>query len=159
MDRMFRKAAFGGFNKEDVMQYIETMKTEFFDYKSQVEETIRELNEKLASLESADISGTSKTEGFLHSDDPAMSINEAAEHLKRVADEICEKMSRLIGALPQQTPAQPEPQTNEAPASPEEKVELMLQQLFTNKPAAASKQPTEKQPAFSIGDVLPAYLK
>lgn len=159
MDRMFRKATFGGFNKEDVMQYIETMKTEFFDYKSQVEETIRELNEKLASLESAGISGSaSSEEESLHTGDPAMSINEAAEHLKRVADEICEKMSRLIGTLPQQNTCKPEPKADETPVSPEDKVEQMLQQLFSNKPAA-SKQPQEVRRSFSIGDVLPAYLK
>ena len=51
MNRLLRKATFGGFNKEDVMQYIETMKTEFFDYKAQVEETIHELNEKLQAFE------------------------------------------------------------------------------------------------------------
>ena len=103
MERLFRKAAFGGFNKEDVIQYIETMKTEFFEYKAQVEETIRELNEKLQALEQTALPETPQAVVFpVLEGDPAMSINEATNHLKQVADELCEKMNRLIGSLPQE---------------------------------------------------------
>ncbi len=51
-DRLFRKNVFGGFNKDDVIDYIENMKNEFFEYRSQVEQTVKELNKKVASLES-----------------------------------------------------------------------------------------------------------
>lgn len=50
-DRLFRKNVFGGFNKDDVIDYIENMKNEFFEYRSQVEQTVKELNGKVASLE------------------------------------------------------------------------------------------------------------
>lgn len=36
-NRLFRKAAFGGFNKEDVINYIEKTKNDFFEYKQQSE--------------------------------------------------------------------------------------------------------------------------
>ena len=85
MNRMFRKATFGGFNKEDVMQYIENMKNEFFDYKAQVEETIRALNEKLALAEPNDPEAQPLAE---QPTDTATSINEATAHLKQVADEL-----------------------------------------------------------------------
>ena len=46
----FRKAAFGGFNRRDVISYIEKMRNESFEYKKQVEETVKSLNEKIREL-------------------------------------------------------------------------------------------------------------
>ncbi len=166
MERLFRKAAFGGFNKEDVMQYIETMKTEFFEYKAQVEETIRELNEKLQALEQTAL--PEKPQAVVSpvlEGDPAMSINEATNHLKQVADELCEKMNRLIGSLPQEQADDQiaadhhEQATPQTPQTPDDKVDALLQNLFTN---AADEKPQQSKPdkrAFSISDVLPAYLQ
>ncbi len=158
MNRLFRKATFGGFNKEDVMQYIETMKTEFYDYKAQVEETIRELNEKLQSFEqTGDAADGTAVVSSAVSGDPAMSINEATNHLKQVADELCEKMNRLIGSLPQQ---KAEPAANpEAPKTPEDKVDALLQNLFQSEKKEKAKQITPANANLSIADVLPAYLK
>lgn len=51
-ERLFRNSVFGGFNKDDVIDYIENMKNEFFEYRSQVEQTVKELNKKIAELES-----------------------------------------------------------------------------------------------------------
>ena len=51
-ERLFRNSVFGGFNKDDVIDYIENMKNEFFEYRSQVEQTVKELNKKIAALES-----------------------------------------------------------------------------------------------------------
>ena len=158
MERLFRKAAFGGFNKEDVMQYIETMKTEFFEYKAQVEETIRELNEKLQALEQTALPETPQAVVFpVLEGDPAMSINEATNHLKQVADELCEKMNRLIGSLPQQKAA-PDAKPEES-KTPEDKVDALLQNLFQSEKEDKAKQTTPANTKLSIADVLPAYLK
>ena len=158
MNRLFRKATFGGFNKEDVMQYIETMKTEFYDYKAQVEETIRELNEKLQSFEqTGDAADGTAVVSSAVSGDPAMSINEATNHLKQVADELCEKMNRLIGSLPQQK-AEPDAKP-EAPKTAEDRVDALLQNLFQSEKEEKAKQTTPANAKLSIADVLPAYLK
>lgn len=50
-ERLFRNSVFGGFNKDDVIDYIENMKNEFFEYRSQVEQTVKDLNKKIAALE------------------------------------------------------------------------------------------------------------
>ena len=176
MNRLFRKAKFGGFNKEDVMQYIETMKTDFFDYKAQVEETIRELNEKLAVLEKTD---APKAEPPAESseDGAALSINEATEHLKQVADELCDKMNRLIGRIqgeapnetdaeaeaePEQMPeevTEPEPEPEpEQPETPQDKVQALLDGLFSKPCDDAPAQP-EAPKSFDLSDVFPAYTK
>ena len=156
MNRLFRKATFGGFNKEDVMQYIETMKTEFFDYKAQVEETIHELNEKLQAFEqSGETSDVSAA--VFQTGDPAMSITEATDHLKQVADELCEKMNRLIGILPKQEAA--EKKEPETPATADDKVNALLQHLFSGESAKGQKKNAPAPATLSINDVLPAYLK
>lgn len=156
MNRMFRKATFGGFNKEDVMQYIENMKNEFFDYKAQVEETIRTLNEKLALAEPNAPAAQPAAE---QPADTATSINEATAHLKQVADELCDKMNRLLGRIrPEENEeAAPEPPQPAEPATPDDKVEQLLNHLFTGE-AKGTAAPVPKAPA-SLGDVLPAYCK
>ncbi len=155
MDRMFRKATFGGFNKEDVMQYIENMKNEFFDYKAQVEQTIRALNEKLALAEPAGPAAQPQPE---QPADTATSINEATAHLKQVADELCEKMNRLLGRIqPEEAEAaKPEAAAPAPPTTPEDKVEQLLNGLFTGEKKAAAPAPKS---AVSLSDVLPAYCK
>lgn len=155
-NRLFRKAKFGGFNKEDVMQYIETMKTEFFDYKAQVEETIRELNERLALFEQNGEPEAEPTADF--GDGTALSINEATEHLKKVADELCDKMSRLLGRM-QGDAAEDEPAAEpQQPETPQDKVQSLLSGLFSKKQDKAP-QPTEAPKAFDLDDVFPAYTK
>ena len=151
MNRMFRKATFGGFNKEDVMQYIENMKNEFFDYKAQVEETIRALNEKLALAEPTDSAVQLPAE---EPADTATSINEATAHLKQVADELCDKMTRLLGRIRPEEAEKAEP---EAPQTPDDKVEQLLSHLFTGE----AKEPAAPAPkaSVSLGDVLPSYCK
>lgn len=161
MNRMFRKATFGGFNKEDVMLYIENMKQEFFDYKAQVEETIRALNEKLAQAEPVE-AAVQQTE---ESADTATSINEATAHLKQVADELCDKMNRLLGRLQPEAAeetenaaaAEPEAAEPELPPTAEDKVEQLLTHLFSGESADAPAPTTRTNVALS--DVLPAYCK
>ena len=158
-NRLFRKAKFGGFNKEDVMQYIETMKKDFFDYKAQVEETIHELNDRLASFEGTGDASAEKAAVF--ADGNALSINEATEHLKQVADELCDKMSRLIGRIRDEDVDEPEPQPApepEAPVLPQDKVESLLSSLFTGKKSDAP-APADTPKTFDLNDVFPAYTK
>lgn len=159
INRLFRKAKFGGFNKEDVMQYIETMKKEFFDYKAQVEETIRELNERLAAFEGTDAADAGKAAAF--ADGNALSINEATAHLKEVADELCDKMSRLIGRIQDEDAdaqeAEPEPEPK-APEQPQDKVQSLLSGLFTGR-KSEEPAPAPAPKTFDLSDVFPAYTK
>ena len=50
-DILFKKAAFGGFDKEDVMNYIAKITDEFLTYKNQTIATIDKLQEKIGELE------------------------------------------------------------------------------------------------------------
>lgn len=126
-ERLFRNSVFGGFNKEDVIDYIENMKNEFFEYRSQVEETVKGLNKRIATLESeakeaniraneaenkvADALKSSKDaeerlalekaaiEKKGESGDPIEEINLATDRLRRVADEICNNLSSFIDRI------------------------------------------------------------
>ena len=48
---VFRKTSFGGFNRKDVIDYIESIKNEYADYKSKAEKTIAELQARIEELE------------------------------------------------------------------------------------------------------------
>lgn len=50
-DILFKKATFGGFDKEDVMNYIAKITDEFQAYKNQTIVTIDKLQEKIGELE------------------------------------------------------------------------------------------------------------
>lgn len=52
-DIIFKKAAIGGFDKEDVMNYIAKITDEFQAYKQQAQKTITELKANVAELEKA----------------------------------------------------------------------------------------------------------
>lgn len=47
---VFRRATFGGFNRKDVIDYIERIKNEFLEYKNGVEKTIAELRQQISEL-------------------------------------------------------------------------------------------------------------
>lgn len=126
-ERLFRNSVFGGFNKEDVIDYIENMKNEFFEYRSQVEETVKGLNKRIATLENevkaaniraneaenkvADALKSSKAaeerlalekaaiEEKGESGGPIEEINLATDRLRRVADEICDNLSSFIDRI------------------------------------------------------------
>lgn len=96
----FRKAAFGGFNREDVINYIEKMKNEFFDYKKEVEATVAQLNEKIRELEtlcetkSDPIAeeNTTADNTYETENDAVSDINEATLKLRMVADDLCKSL-------------------------------------------------------------------
>ena len=99
----FRKSTFG-FNRRDVINYIEKMRNESFEYEKQVEETVNSLNEKIIELENAarlmevDLSVSDEAE-----DAPAAEnmsdINDATKHLKSVADELCRSLGEFMEKL------------------------------------------------------------
>lgn len=98
----FRKAAFGGFNRKDVISYIEKMKNETYEYKLQVEQTVSSLNEKIAELEqAAALVQVELPEAEKESSAPVITgdIKDATRHLKSVADELCRSLGDFIEKL------------------------------------------------------------
>lgn len=103
----FRKAKIGGFNKKDVISYIEKMRNDFFDYKTAVESTIDTLNAKINELEALmsekdEISAEAVAEPVAEpavSSDPLTNINEATSQLKMVADELCRNLSVFMSKI------------------------------------------------------------
>ncbi|MBR3815961.1 MAG: hypothetical protein IKJ27_04475 [Clostridia bacterium] len=99
----FRKAKIGGFNKKDVISYIEKMRNDFFDYKTAVESTIDTLNAKINELEALMNEQTVAEEASVNVQpepsapvDPLANINEATSQLKMVADELCRNLSDFM---------------------------------------------------------------
>lgn len=104
----FRKSAFGGFNRKDVIEYIEKMKNETYEYKLQVEETVKNLNEKICELENAaSFIGDSCEADFVAGDSSSVTlsresvgdISQATRQLKSVADELCKNLGDFIEKL------------------------------------------------------------
>ena len=115
-NRLFRKAVIGGFNKDDVIDYIESMKNEFFEYRKQVEATIGELNQKIKELEeagsvirdpdapSAPVHIPDELEPFENDFKNNVSfsvdeINAATDHLKQTADKLCENLTEFMDKI------------------------------------------------------------
>ncbi len=101
----FRRAAIGGFNRQDVIEYIEKMKNEFFDYKKEVEQTVSQLNEKISQLEQlcetkeADFVqeiAPDEENGTESGNDAVNDINAATFKLRMVADELCKSLSDFM---------------------------------------------------------------
>ena len=98
-----RKTTFGGFNKQDVITYIEKVKNEAYEEKSRLQKQVKELTDKISELEmqvssfgeekdklvkkigELSVSGDGKNE-------TVEEINEATNHLKNVADELCQSL-------------------------------------------------------------------
>ena len=114
--RLFRKAVIGGFNKDDVIDYIESMKNEFFEYRKQVETTIGELNQKIKELEEAGnaVCPTQEPSEKEPDSDPLEplesefknnvsfsvgEINAATDHLKKTADKLCENLTEFMDKI------------------------------------------------------------
>ena len=106
MDNNFmklRKSTFGGFNKQDVIAYIEKVKNDAYEEKNRLQKQIKELTDKIGDLE-AQVSAFDgekdklvKRIGELSvsgegSHETVEEINEATNHLKNVADELCQSL-------------------------------------------------------------------
>ena len=101
----FRKSTFGGFNRKDVINYIEKMRNESYEYKMQVEETVRSLNEKIVELENAarlmevDIACADEEVKDSEAKENMSDINDATKHLKAVADELRRSLGEFMDKL------------------------------------------------------------
>lgn len=100
----FRKATFG-FNRRDVIAYIEKMRNESYEYKKQVEETVKSLNEKIRELENA-ARLMEQSAPCEKADEPQEAagqgcgdIGQATMHLKTVADELCRSLGDFMDKL------------------------------------------------------------
>ena len=112
--RSFRTAAFGGFNKKDVITYIEKVQNEYFEYKKQVEATVDGLNKKIRELENA--AGLAERAAFLAQraaeqeenvqvveqiveESPAIDIGQATVQLMGVVDGLCKSLGEFMDRL------------------------------------------------------------
>ncbi|MBR5826292.1 MAG: hypothetical protein IKY78_04310 [Clostridia bacterium] len=146
----FRKAKVGGFNKRDVISYIEKMRNDFFDYKVAVESTIDKLNTKVRELELACEDQKEQIREVIvevpvmaeNSTDPLSGINEATSQLKIVADELCRNLSDFMfkistkGRSAEHSPAKPEIFEDVSAY-----IEETAKEIFEESPASVKKQP------------------
>lgn len=99
----FRKSTFGGFNRKDVISYIEKMRNESYEYRMQVEETVKSLNEKILELENAarlmEVDLTVCDEEAPAPLENMGDISDATKHLKAVADELCRSLGEFMDKL------------------------------------------------------------
>ena len=101
----FRKSTFGGFNRKDVISYIEKMRNESYEYKMQVEETVKSLNEKIVELENAarlmevDLAVCGEEVNAPAALENMGDISDATVHLKAVADELCRSLGEFMEKL------------------------------------------------------------
>ena len=147
-ERLFKKAAFGGFNKEDVIAYIEKMKREFAEYKQQVEETMDALNAQISES-----SESQKTSAPFAAQEEAESfelgeISAATDRLKEVGDALCENLNALIDRL-QKTRGGAE----------DASVVSIMNGLLSAQSAQAPKKEEYVKDAALIESILPSYLR
>lgn len=169
-DRLFRKAAFGGFNKDDVIDYVENMKNEFFEYRSQVENTIKTLNEKIAKLEDEAKTANKKAaeaieksvslkaavlkaeqelaekeaeEQKQEESDPLSEISLATVQLRRATDELCSNLSSFMDRIAESSFA-----VTIAQPLPEEGTKSVD---FTE-PVAKKEEPVKPEEDFTVPD-------
>lgn len=101
--KLFKTSAFG-FNRSDVINYIEKTKNDFYDYRIQTQRTIEDLNEKIkeleASLKSKDnLISENKSADSLDFSSSVSQINEAADHLRETADKICDDIGDFLDKI------------------------------------------------------------
>lgn len=101
--KLFKTSAFG-FNRNDVINYIEKTKNDFYDYKLQTQRTIDDLNEKIKELETL-LKEKNENELSVCSTDAVdfsssvSQINEAADHLRETADKICDDIGEFLDKI------------------------------------------------------------
>lgn len=166
----FRKAAFGGFNRKDVINYIEKMRNESFEYKKQVEQTVKNLNEKIRELENAGLIMQQKqTENAELKESNAFDcadIGQATKHLKLVADELCKSLGDFMEKLSEKGLFDTASADVQAEPTEEEKQEEMLSlvedilgsisYLGDNTAVKAELAPEIKH-STSVSDILSGY--
>lgn len=98
--KLFRKSPLG-FNREDVINYIEKLKNDFYEYKASSEKTVNELSEKIKELENEICNKKSDTQVKSTADEIDFSssvsqINEATDRLKETAEKICDDIGDFL---------------------------------------------------------------
>ncbi|MGN0447147.1 MAG: hypothetical protein ACI4GC_01225 [Acutalibacteraceae bacterium] len=101
---IFRTVAFGGFNKKDVIDYIEKIRNDYYKYKSEVDETVKALSEKISEFENAaklsqQDEPSQEVAVDVQDNVKADDIDSSAKHLKSVADELCKSLSDFMDKL------------------------------------------------------------
>lgn len=98
--KLFRKSPLG-FNREDVINYIEKLKNDFYEYKVSSEKTVNELSEKIKELENEICNKNADTQVKSTADEIDFSssvsqINEATDRLKETAEKICDDIGDFL---------------------------------------------------------------
>lgn len=165
----FRKASFGGFNRKDVINYIEKMTNEFYEYRKQVEETITSLNGKIRELESAasitEKSGVAEVYGvnYQASREYFGDIGQATKHLKVVSDELCKSLGDFMEKLNQKGLFDKEEESDYVNASAEEEqktekssiVDDILSSIsYLGKAAPADRIAADEAGKSNIADII-----
>lgn len=158
----FRKAKIGGFNKKDVISYIEKMRNDFFDYKTAVESTIDTLNAKINELEAlmneqndvAEKSAKIQPEPAAPVD-PLTNINEATSQLKMVADELCRNLSDFMSKI-RTAEGSPEQTQADVFENTEVYIEETAKEIFYNDDCEA--EATENAEEDRVGLILKSSL-
>lgn len=105
---VFRRATFGGFNRRDVIDYIERIKNEFLEYKNGVEKTIAELRQQISELTelaqtaSADCTAVKETVQVpctAETTDTLKVISAATEELITVADGLSKSLGDFVQTI------------------------------------------------------------
>ena len=101
--KLFKTSAFG-FNRSDVINYIEKTRNDFYDYKVQTERTISDLNEKIKELEEAlaakdNTASDDKISDSIDFSSSVSQINDAAYHLRETADKICDDIGDFLDKI------------------------------------------------------------
>lgn len=98
-----RKSTFGGFNRQDVIAYIEKVKNEAYEEKNRLQKQVKELTDKIGELEAQVSSFDTEKDKLVKrigelsvssegKNETVEEINEATTHLKNVADELCQSL-------------------------------------------------------------------
>ncbi len=98
-----RKTTFGGFNKQDVIAYIERVKNDAYEEKNRLQKQVKELTDKIGELETQVSAFDEEKDKLVKrigelsvscegKNETVEEINEATNHLKNVADELCQSL-------------------------------------------------------------------
>lgn len=167
----FRKAAFGGFNRKDVINYIEKMRNESFEYKKQVEQTVKSLNEKIRELENAGLlmkqNAAVEAEVKESAAVDCADISLATKHLKLVADELCKSLGDFMDKLSEkglfEAAEAVEDKESSAEAEQEEIVDFVdgilasISYLGGEAPELTAEVKAEPKESTSVSDILSGY--
>lgn len=165
----FKKAFFGGFDREDVMNYIASLTDEFFKYKKETVKKLEEMKEKTAELETAysallEENKSLKDEINEHTDKEKEEKENNQPDIKELIESLTESMNVLISVLSVEEDSESEPDSKESENGESDDT---LQQEFTDceekNAACYSAEASENDKDLfekeeTIDDVISKYL-